>query len=57
MFYQDSLARTLHAIQAEEKRRHIVRPICCISRLVFLEPGQQERNAVLLLVVDDFWHG
>lgn len=49
--YQNSLASTLDSIQTEEKR-----PIC-MSRLVFLEPVQQERNAVLRLVVNDFRHG
>jgi hypothetical protein len=52
--YQDSLASTLDAIQTEEERRRIG-PIC-MSRLVFLEPAQEERNAVLRLVVNDFGH-
>jgi hypothetical protein len=52
--YQDSLASTLDAIQTEEERWHIG-PIC-MSRLVYLEPVQEERNAVLRLVVNDFGH-
>lgn len=53
--YQCRLARSLHAIESkEEGRRFLVATAMLLP--VQLQPLQNEGNAVLRLVINDFWH-
>lgn len=55
--YQDSLAGSLYAIEAQEERRNIGRAACLAMALgMNAETLQEERDAVLRLVVHYFWH-
>lgn len=56
--YQDGLAGSLDAIEAQEERRGIGRAAVCLAMPlgVNAETLQEERDAVLRLVVHDFGH-
>jgi hypothetical protein len=47
--YQSCLAGPLHTVQSNEEG------LCAMFLLVYLEPGQDEGNAVRGLVVDYLW--
>lgn len=52
--YENGLPRTLHPVQAEEERRRV--GIIAVTRLMRLQMLEQERDAVLGLVIVVFWH-